>query len=418
MVRSESYAIAIVPARGGSKSLPRKNARPLAGHPLLAWSIAAAREARLVHRVLVSTDDPELQEIAVRYGAEAPFLRPAELARDDTPDLPVFTHALRWLEDNEDVRPEVLVQLRPTSPLRPPGLVDRGVRALLEEPDADSLRAVVPCSQNPFKSWRLSDGRLRPLFESIDGLREPYNQPRQALPAAFWQTGHLDVVRRETVLRGSLTGEQVLPLLVDGCYAVDIDGPEHWADAERALQDGRLTCVRPTGTVASPFTGVRMVVFDFDGVFTDNRVYVDEDGRESVACSRADGAGLERLRRRGMPVAVLSAEENGVVAARCTKLGVPFVQGVREKAPALRALVAHEGLSLSEVAYVGNDLPDLPCLRLAGVGIAVADAAVEVRRAADVVLGSAGGQGAVREVCDAILAAIGRGREVLAWARS
>lgn len=419
MVRAEPYAIAIVPARGGSKSLPRKNARPLAGHPLLAWSIAAARDARLVQRVLVSTDDPELREIAVRYGAEAPFLRPSELARDDTPDLPVFTHALEWLEEHEGTRPEVLVHLRPTSPLRPAGLVDRGVRALLEEPDADSLRAVVPCAQNPFKSWRVREGRLEPLFESIDGLPEPYNQPRQVLPAAFWQTGQLDVVRRETVLRqGSLTGEHVLPLVVDGAYAVDIDGADQWAEAERLLQDGRLACVGPIGVRPSPFAGVRMVVFDFDGVFTDNHVQVDEDGRETVTCHRGDGAGLEALRRRGVPVAVLSAEENGVVAARCTKLGVPFVQGVRDKAPALRALVAHEGLSLSDVAYVGNDVPDLPCLRLAGVGIAVADAVAEVRRAADVVLGSAGGQGAVREVCDAILAAIGRGKEVLAWARS
>jgi YrbI family 3-deoxy-D-manno-octulosonate 8-phosphate phosphatase len=198
---------------------------------------------------------------------------------------------------------------------------------------------------------------------------------------------------------------------------VDIDGPEQWAEAERIVRERRLACVSPAG-IRSPFEGVRMIVFDFDGVFTDDRVHVDEHGRESVSCSRADGAGIASLRRGGVRVAVLSAEDNGVVGARCSKLGIPFVQGVRDKAPALRALVAKEGLSLSDVAYVGNDLPDLPCLRAAGVGIAVADAATEVRGAADVVLASRGGYGAVREVCDAVLAATGRRNEVLAWARS
>ena len=111
--------LVIVPARGGSKSIPRKNIRRFAGHPLLAYSIAAGRQAESVGRVLVSTDDAEIVEVARRFGAEAPFLRPAELAGDDTPDLPVFEHALEWLRREEGYQPEVVVQLRPTSPVRP-----------------------------------------------------------------------------------------------------------------------------------------------------------------------------------------------------------------------------------------------------------------------------------------------------------
>ena len=112
--------LAIIPARGGSKSIPRKNIRPLAGHPLIAYSIAAGRQSRLVTRTIVSTDDEEIAAVARQYGAETPFLRPAEFAQDNTTDFPVFTHALGWLKEHEGYQPDIIVQLRPTSPIRPP----------------------------------------------------------------------------------------------------------------------------------------------------------------------------------------------------------------------------------------------------------------------------------------------------------
>ena len=124
---AKKEVLAIVPARGGSKSIPKKNIRPFAGHPLLTYSIAAGLQASLVDRVIVSTDDEETAEIARQYGAEVPFLRPAELALDSTPDLPVFEHALSWLEREEAYVPEWIVQLRPTTPVRPPDCVDRGI---------------------------------------------------------------------------------------------------------------------------------------------------------------------------------------------------------------------------------------------------------------------------------------------------
>lgn len=243
---THSHVIALIPARGGSKSIPRKNLRSLGGHPLIAYSIAAALESRLVDRVVVSTDDEEIRGIAVRYGAEAPFLRPADLARDDTADLPVFVHAWAWLSAHGD-RPDVLVQLRPTSPLRPPGLVDEGLARLFADPGADCVRAVTPPLQNPFKMWRASEEGpyLSPLLST--GISEPYNRPRQELPETYWQTGHLDVIRRETMtIKGSLTGTRVLPLLVEPSYAVDIDTIDQWMYAEWLLRERRLRVVRPS----------------------------------------------------------------------------------------------------------------------------------------------------------------------------
>lgn len=244
--------LAIVPARGGSKSMPRKNVRLLAGHPLLAYSIAAGRQARGVERVLVSTDDEEIAEVARRYGAEVPFLRPAALAQDDTPDLPVFQHALQWLEEHEGYRPRTVVQLRPTSPLRPPDCVDRGIDILNLHSEADSVRAVAPSSQNPYKMWRMSpEGRLVPLLN--DGGTEAYNTPRQRLPQTFWQTGHLDVVRATTIReKASMTGDIVLPLILEPRYAIDIDAPQDHERAEQLLRTSPVEFVRPTGADGAP----------------------------------------------------------------------------------------------------------------------------------------------------------------------
>ncbi len=141
--------LALIPARGGSKGIPRKNIKDLGGHPLIAYSIAAGLSSELVTRTIVTTDDEEIACIARDYGAEVPFLRPEEFARDDTRDLPVFQHVLAWLHENEEYQPDVVVQLRPTSPFRSPELVDEAVQILLDNPQANSVRGIVPSKQNP-----------------------------------------------------------------------------------------------------------------------------------------------------------------------------------------------------------------------------------------------------------------------------
>jgi N-acylneuraminate cytidylyltransferase len=225
--------------------MPRKNIQRLGDHPLIAYSIAASLAANKVERVVVSTDDQEIGEISRAFGAEVPFLRPHHLAEDDTPDLPVFQHALEWFAEHEDYRPDIVLHVRPTSPLRPAGLLDRGIEILLAEPRADSARAVVPSGENPYKMWRpAGDGRIVPLLES-EGV-EVYNMPRQLLPRTFWQTGHLDVIRVQTILlKRSMTGTFVLPIAMDPDYAIDIDQPRDMERAERLLLEGRLPLISP-----------------------------------------------------------------------------------------------------------------------------------------------------------------------------
>ena len=395
--------LALIPARGGSKSIPGKNIRFFAGHPLLAYSVAAARQATRVTRVIVSTDDEQIAAVARDYGAETPFLRPGELARDETPDLPVFEHALAWLSAEEGFRPDVVVQLRPTSPVRPPDCVDQAVSTLLAHPKADSVRGVVPAGQNPYKMWRIAhDGQMHPLLEGE--FDQAYNMPRQLLPATYWQTGHIDAIRTRTILeKRSMSGATILPLLLDPRYTVDIDNPRDWERAEWLVLHGGLEVVTPGHRRRAMPEQVGLLVLDFDGVMTDNRVWVDGRGRESVAAHRGDGWGLARLREAGVEVVVLSTETDPVVAARCGKLGLSVVQGLADKGAALQDLLRDREMEPGRVVYLGNDVNDLPCFPRVGCAVVVADAHPEAAAQADLVLSRAGGQGAVRELCDLLL---------------
>lgn len=250
--------LALIPARSGSKSVIDKNIRDVAGKPMLAWSIEHAKASRLIDRVIVSTDSEKYADIARSYGAEVPFLRPREYATDTSTDLEVFTHALKWLDENEGYRPDIVVQLRPTYPKRNPGDIDRMIEMLLADPLADAVRSVALSGEVPFKMWRLSEGttvrewseqcentssasgkalgRIAPLIADIPDC---YNLPRQELPVTFYQNACIDVMRTSTVLgKKSMTGERIL-----GYYMkdnLDIDTELEVLRAENAMLKEKL----------------------------------------------------------------------------------------------------------------------------------------------------------------------------------
>jgi len=404
--------LALIPARGGSKGIPRKNIRSFAGYPLIAWSIAAAKQSSLVTRIIVSTDDEEIAAVAREWGAETPFLRPAELAQDKTTDLPVFEHALKWLEDVEGYRPDILLQLRPTSPIRPRTMLDDAINILLDHDDADCVRGVVPAAQNPFKMWRFNGERkpLKSLLE-VEGIAEPYNAPRQILPPTYWQTGHIDAIRVSTIAdKHSLTGDVIYPLLIDPKYTVDIDTLPDWEKYEALVYSG-LEMVSP-GKQRKPMPEtVKLIICDFHGVITDNHVITDQDGKESVIASRSDSMHIKTLRQQGIELMILSSEPNPVVLARAKKMGIEAIHnlGMENKGQAMREVLEQKNIKAEEVIYLGNDLNDLPCFEIAGWSVAVADAYPEVVRAADHVLTKNGGHGAVRELCEIVLKRVENG---------
>lgn len=222
MSGSPRDVLALVPARGGSKSIPRKNLRLVGGKPLIAWSIEHALRSRHITRVIVTTDDLEIAEVARRHGAEAPFLRPAELSDDFAVDFTFHLHALEWLRDQEGYVPEQVVQLRPTTPYRKPEVIDQAIELFAAHPEADSLRAVTAACFTPYKMWLLEDGYLKQIL-TLDGHSEPYNMPRQRLPEAWQQDGYIDITRPRTVFeQGSTTGRAILPFFLDA-ESIDID---------------------------------------------------------------------------------------------------------------------------------------------------------------------------------------------------
>ncbi len=228
--------LAVIPARGGSKGLPGKNIRALAGHPLIAYSVAAARQTPGITRTVCSTDDAAIAEIARQYGAEVPFMRPAHLAQDLSTDLEVFAHLLAELEAREGYVPDLVVQLRPTSPLRRVADITYALEQMQAHPQAQSIRAVAESPKTPYKMWTLPSAEagspyLQPILPAPPDVAEPFNAPRQVLPAIYVHTGMLDVVRPAVVRAGSMSGRQILPLVHNAALAVDIDT---LADFEKA----------------------------------------------------------------------------------------------------------------------------------------------------------------------------------------
>jgi len=206
---SHDSTVAIIPARSGSKSVPGKNIADLAGYPVLAYSIAVARLSQEIDRVLVSTDINDYADLAREYGAEAPFLRPAELASDSAGDLEVLRHVMDWMSDHEHHVPEYWVYLRPSTPLRDPVLVDQAVRQFKDVEEAVSLRSAHPAPESPRKWFRKSGDNFIPLMD--DGTLADSHQPKEAFDVAFVPDGYVDIFKASQVLgKGVLHKDRIM----------------------------------------------------------------------------------------------------------------------------------------------------------------------------------------------------------------
>jgi len=384
-------ALAIIPARGGSKGLLRKNLLPIGGKPLLAHSILAAKESQRVNRVVVSTEDDEIASVAKTWGAEV-VQRPFDLATDEAPTDPVLEHALLHLEETEGFHADLVVLLQPTSPIRTPGLVDACI-SHLEASGSDSLLTVF--EGHHFYWRRKTDG----LIANYDPVYRPRRQDIPVEEQIMLENGSVYVTRRDTFLEyHSRLAGKIEWFVMSAEESLEIDSPTHLAMAEMIIRS-RVA----TQSDYRRLDGIQLLVLDFDGVLTDNSVWVSENGLETVMNNRSDGMGLSMLKQQGIEAFVLSTEKNPVVSERCRKLGLQFQQGLADKAAALKIIVDERGIDLDHVAYLGNDVNDLDCMRMVGCSVAVADAYQVVIANADVVLTKSGGHGAVRELCDLIL---------------
>jgi CMP-N,N'-diacetyllegionaminic acid synthase len=230
-------ALGVITARGGSKGIPGKNLKLLAGVPLIAYTIEAARASGAFDRVIATTDDTAIAECARTYGCDVPFMRPPELAQDETPHLPVLQHAVSWLAEHEGYRPEVVVILQPTSPLRRVEDIQRAI-AMLADGGADSVVSVsaVPGHMNPMRMLRVDEHGLVVLFVSGEPVRYRINR-RQDMPDAWVMNGALYAFRTEVLFgrEPSLYGNRTLALPMPDPFGISIDTPEDWSAAEKAV---------------------------------------------------------------------------------------------------------------------------------------------------------------------------------------
>jgi YrbI family 3-deoxy-D-manno-octulosonate 8-phosphate phosphatase len=389
--------IAIVPARGGSKGVPGKNLRRVGGVPLVARAITACRRSRFIDTVFVSTDDPEIAEISRAAGAQV-IERPPTIAGDLASSESALLHALEELAAVGHT-PEVLVFVQCTSPFIQPEDLDEGVSLVLDDACDSAFSGVATYDF----IWRDGEAAGQPgggsmVGQNHDAAVRPRRQDRRP---DFRETGAFYVMR----VSGFRAHQhrffgRTRVVEVPELTAMEIDTPQ-----ELIMAESLASVVDPPTT---DLAGVRALITDFDGVHTADTAYLDQDGHESVRVSRSDGYGVAELRRAGVPFLILSKERNPVVAARAAKLSVESLQGIDDKIGALSAWLADRGIDSRDVAYLGNDVNDLGPMSLVGWPAAVADAHPQVRAAARVILNRSGGNGAVREICDRILA----GRQV------
>lgn len=230
----------IIPARSGSKGVPAKNVRDLGGFPMLAYSIAISRLVKRIDRVIVSTNSRETAELAKKYGAEAPFLRPEKFCRDSSNDLDALGHALRWLRDNEGEMPDLVVYLRPSTPLRDPALISAAIKKIISFPRATSLRSAHPIAEPPHKLFQLSKSGFFTGFFPDHPDPEYHGVPRQLFPQAYHPNGYIDIMRSSFIKNSKFKlcfGNKILPFITP--IVTEVDTPEDFEYLEHEITKKR-----------------------------------------------------------------------------------------------------------------------------------------------------------------------------------
>ena len=242
----EPSAVALIPARAGSKRVPDKNVRPLAGHPLIAYTIAAARASGVFDAVVVSTDSGDYAEVARHYGAETPFLRPATLSGATSPDIEWVEHALEELRRaGRDYA--CFSILRPTSPFRLPETIRRAWSEFRSEEGVDSLRAVEKCQQHPGKMWVVRGRRMLPLLPFGPAAQPWHSSQYPTLPEVFVQNASLEIAWTRVVVESrTIAGEVVMPFFTEGHEGFDVNTPYDWDLAESLVSGGEAQLPRVT----------------------------------------------------------------------------------------------------------------------------------------------------------------------------
>tara|TARA_Y100001960_G_C14770789_1_gene879868 strand:- start:2869 stop:4014 length:1146 start_codon:yes stop_codon:yes gene_type:complete len=365
--------LGVIPARGGSKGVPNKNIRKIAGKPLIAWSIESAFKSKLLDDFIVSTEDKKIAEIAQYYGAKI-LQRPDHLATDEATTLSVLQHII------EEAPADIIVVLQPTSPIRDDDLVDRCIAQFKEK-----------------KSDCLGTG----FNYAIKVYGANNNTPRQAMKCEFVEDGNVYVMKKELIKTGKWTGGKIEYFELGGDQSYQIDTELDFFILRNLLEK------RSKEKINEIIKPIRLLAIDVDGVLTDAGMYYSQAGDELKKFNTRDGMGIELLRKAGVKIALITKEKSKIVQRRAEKLKVDFVyQGIENKIGALKEIVDKMDMDLDKVAFIGDDVNDTQALSQVGFSATPEDGMAENKKIVNYVCTKSGGDGCVREVCDLILSSI------------
>ena len=381
---------AIIPARGGSKGIPQKNLQSVGGVPLVGRAILAARDSARVGAVYVSTDDSEIKAVAEQYGAKV-ILRPDDISGDRSSSESAILHALQQINKQRECA-DLTLFIQCTSPFLDAQSIDKGI-IQFQSGKYDSMFSA--CRSHGFL-WRVGeDGSMVGVNHA--GVKR---RRRQDLDTEYLENGAFYLFSTQGFIKAQdrFFG-RIGVCEMESSKSMEIDAPEDLKIAQVCHVDG------DNKKILYQFLprGAKGVVFDFDGVFTENTVYLSEEGIESVRCSRGDGMGIDLLRESGIPNVVISKERNPVVLHRCNKLKLEVFSGVDQKLELLKMWASARQIELNELVYLGNDVNDIECLKAVGCGVGVADSHPSILPFCKILLESRGGNGAIRELVDLLI---------------
>jgi YrbI family 3-deoxy-D-manno-octulosonate 8-phosphate phosphatase len=371
-------AIAIIPARGGSKGIPQKNIMDFASKPLIAWTIDQARKSQYISDIYVSTDSNEIAEISSEYGAKI-IKRPKNISSDYATSESAIIHVLENIENDINY----VVFLQATSPLRKAVDIDNAIGKLITE-ESDSLLSVV----NSHKFiWR-------DMHSSITSLNYDYKNRlrRQDFGEEYQENGSIYIFKPEVIrMYNNRLGGKIALYVMEQWQQFEID--------TRADIDICETMFNKylKNKYASIPKNIELIVYDFDGIMTDNKAIINQDGKESVSINRSDGLAISKIKDMGISQLILSTEKNNVVQKRADKLNIPVLNGVENKKKILNKYIKERKLEKKNVIYFGNDLNDLEVMNFVGFSVAPQDAYFEILDIASLVTKSSGGAGVIRE---------------------
>ncbi len=377
--------VALVPLRGGSKSIPRKNIKEIAGKPLCQWILEALLQIDNIDGVYVSTEDSEIAQVVRSISPEITIIeRPEELATDDASTESVMLHLAEKIEF------DVLITAQATSPLTKPQDIRRGIEVFFEG-GYDSLLTGVRVKRF---YWKLEKGDVSPI--NYDYKQRPRRQDSEGWimeNGAFYVTSLPILLREESRLGG-----RIGILEMDESTSIEIDESGDWRIVESLLIE------RKRLNLLENLPDIKLLVIDVDGTLTDAGMYYSHDGELLKKFNTRDAKGLELVRKKGIVVAIMTSEDSDIVRARAEKMGLEHVLcGIEDKMAALEKLCRELDIDLPETAFIGDDLNDLACIGAVGLGACPADALDEVKNSAVYLCRRNGGSGAVRELCELLL---------------